>query len=171
MENREEVLQYGLSFPDTYVEAPFHDANWQLVRVKGSKKAFLWTYEKDGYINLNVKADLEWRDYWRSAFKSVIPGWSDGINTYDPGDKISIKKDTRFYAIWEEVIPESNSESNITKAASTMYFDTLIRRTSGDEAWYDTVGSYSIKSLKDYSNDSCVQIWKIDIDGNITRMK
>ena len=75
MENREEVLQYGLSFPDTYVEAPFHDANWQLVRVKGSKKAFLWTYEKDGYINLNVKADLEWRDYWRSAFKSVIPGW------------------------------------------------------------------------------------------------
>ena len=25
-------------FPDTYVEAPFHDANWQLVRVKGSKK-------------------------------------------------------------------------------------------------------------------------------------
>lgn len=100
-----------------------------------------------------------------------LTGWSDGINTYDPGDKISIKKDTRFYAIWEEVIPESNSESNITKAASTMYFDTLIRRTSGDEAWYDTVGSYSIKSLKDYSNDSCVQIWKIDIAGNITRMK
>ena len=91
--------------------------------------------------------------------------------TYDPGDKISIKKDTRFYAIWEEVIPESNSESNIIKAASTMYFDTLIRRTSGDEAWYDTVGSYSIKSLKDYSNNSCVQIWKIDIAGNITRMK
>lgn len=100
-----------------------------------------------------------------------LTGWSDGINTYDSGDKISIKKDTRFYAIWEEVIPESNSESNITKAASTMYFDTLIRRTSGDEAWYDTVGSYSIKSLKDYSNNSCVQIWKIDIDGNITRMK
>lgn len=75
MENREEVLQYGLSFPDTYVEAPFHDANWQLVRVKGSKKAFLWTYEKDGFLNLNVKVDKEWRDYWRSAFKSVIPGW------------------------------------------------------------------------------------------------
>ena len=46
MKNREEVLQYGLSFPDTYVEAPFHDTNWQLVRVKGSKKAFLWTYEE-----------------------------------------------------------------------------------------------------------------------------
>ena len=27
MKSRDEVLQYGLSFPDTYVEAPFHDAN------------------------------------------------------------------------------------------------------------------------------------------------
>ena len=75
MNSREEALEYGLSFPDTYVETPFHDTNWQLVRVKGSKKAFLWIYEKDGYINLNVKADREWRDYWRSAFRSVIPGY------------------------------------------------------------------------------------------------
>ena len=43
---REEVLKYGLSFPLTYREAPFHDPNWQLVRVKGSKKVFLWTYER-----------------------------------------------------------------------------------------------------------------------------
>ena len=75
MNSREEALEYGLSFPDTYVETPFHDTNWQLVRVKGSKKAFLWIYEKDGYINLNVKADREWRDYWRSAFRSVIAGY------------------------------------------------------------------------------------------------
>mgnify|MGYP000217100612 CR=1 FL=1 len=57
MKTRKEVLEYGLSFPDTYQEAPFHDTNWQLVRVKGSKKAFLWTYERNGFINLNVKAD------------------------------------------------------------------------------------------------------------------
>ncbi len=75
MTTREEALAYGLSFPDTYQQAPFHDPNWQLVRVKGSKKAFLWTYERDGYINLNVKVDPEWRDFWRSAFDSVIPGW------------------------------------------------------------------------------------------------
>jgi len=75
MTTREEALAYGLSFPDTYQEAPFHDQNWQLVRVKGSKKAFLWTYERNGYINLNVKADPESRDFWRQAFESVIPGW------------------------------------------------------------------------------------------------
>ena len=75
METREEALAYGLSFPDTYMEAPFHDLNWQLVRVKGSKKAFLWIYERNGFINLNVKVKPEWRDFWRSTYKSVTAGY------------------------------------------------------------------------------------------------
>ena len=75
MKTREEALKYGLSLPDTYQNAPFHDDNWQLVRVKESKKVFLWTYEREGYINLNVKTDPEWRDFWRSAYDAVIPGW------------------------------------------------------------------------------------------------
>ena len=57
MKTREEALAYGLTFEYTYQEAPFHDDNWVLVRVKGSKKAFLWTYERDGFINLNVKVN------------------------------------------------------------------------------------------------------------------
>lgn len=75
MKTREEALAYGLSFPRTYQEAPFHDSNWQLVRVEGSKKAFLWTYERNGYINLNVKVSPEWRDFWRDAYPSVTAGW------------------------------------------------------------------------------------------------
>ena len=75
MKTREEVLAYGLSFPDTYQDAPFHDANWQLVRYKGNKKAFLWTYERDGYINLNVKVEPGKLFFWRDMYKSVIPGY------------------------------------------------------------------------------------------------
>jgi O-6-methylguanine DNA methyltransferase len=75
MRTREDALQYGLSFPDTYQESPFHDSNWQLVRVRGSKKAFLWVYEHNGYINANVKVDPDWRDFWRSTYRSVVPGW------------------------------------------------------------------------------------------------
>ena len=75
MTTREEALAFGLSYPDTCQDAPFHDPNWQLVRIKSSKKVFLWTYEKDGFLNLNVKADPEWRDFWRSTYKSVIPGY------------------------------------------------------------------------------------------------
>lgn len=75
MTTREEALLYGLSFPNTYQEAPFHDDNWQLVRVRGSKKAFLWTYERHGFVNLNVKVSPEWRDFWRNAYGAVVPGW------------------------------------------------------------------------------------------------
>lgn len=75
MTTREEALSYGLSFPGTYQDAPFHDPNWQLVRVKSNGKAFLWTYERDGYINLNVKVRPEDRDFWRSIYASVIPGY------------------------------------------------------------------------------------------------
>ena len=75
MKTREEAIKYGLSFKDTYQEAPFHDPNWQLVRIKGSRKAFLWTYERDGYVNLNVKVDPERAYIWRTKYKSVVPGY------------------------------------------------------------------------------------------------
>ncbi len=75
MNTREEALEYGLSFPNTYQDAPFHDTNWQLVREKNSNKAFLWTYEREGYINLNVKVSPEWRHFWRDTYAAVIPGY------------------------------------------------------------------------------------------------
>ncbi len=75
MQTREEALQYGLSFPDTYTDAPFHDPNWVLVRYKKNKKAFLWTYEYAGQMRINLKVRTEWRDFWRNAFESVIPGY------------------------------------------------------------------------------------------------
>ena len=75
MKTREQALKYGLSFPDTYQDAPFHDENWQLVRYKGNKKAFLWTYERNGYINLNLKVDPEQAYFWREIYPSVQPGY------------------------------------------------------------------------------------------------
>ena len=75
MKAREEAINYGLSFPDTYMEAPFHDPDWQLIRVSGNKKAFLWIYERNGYINLNVKVRPEWRDFWRDAYEAVTAGY------------------------------------------------------------------------------------------------
>lgn len=81
---RDKALAYGLSFPDTYQDAPFRDQNWQLVRVRESRKAFLWTYEKDGTGQLKVKVTPDARDFWRSVYASVQPGWnrnSDCWNT------------------------------------------------------------------------------------------
>ena len=72
---REEVLEYGLSFSGTYTDAPFHDDNWCVMRHKKNKKVFAWIFDKDGYVWVNVKCDVEWRDFWRNAFESVIPAY------------------------------------------------------------------------------------------------
>ena len=76
------MLVYGLSFPDTYQEAPFHDPNWQLVRVRSDKKTFLWTYEKVGTICINVKVDPALRFYWRDKYEAVIPGYHQMKNRF-----------------------------------------------------------------------------------------
>ena len=75
MKTRQQAVDYGLTFKDTYMETPFRDTNWQLIRVKGSRKAFLWIYERNGFVNLNVKVDPQWRDFWRETYKSVIAGY------------------------------------------------------------------------------------------------
>ena len=83
MKTRKQALEYGLSFPDTYQDAPFHDGNWQLVRYRGNDKAFLWTYERDGYINLNVKTDPDKILFWRDAYDAVIPGYHQNKNHWN----------------------------------------------------------------------------------------
>ena len=75
MTTRDEAVNFGLSFPDAYRDNPFHDDNWDLIRVKGSEKAFMLIYERNGFININVKVSPQWGDFWRSVHKSVIPGY------------------------------------------------------------------------------------------------
>ena len=113
MTTREEALAYALSFPKTYQEAPFHDFNWLLVRVEGSKKAFLWTYERDGFINLNVKVSPEWRDLWRSTYPSVIPGYhqnKDHWNTIILDGSIPAEEIKRMIAESYDLVAGSTTE-------------------------------------------------------------
>ncbi|MCR5747706.1 MAG: methylated-DNA--[protein]-cysteine S-methyltransferase [Lachnospiraceae bacterium] len=113
MKTREEAIEYGLSFAGAYLEAPFRDTNWQLIRVKGSKKAFLWTYERNGFINLNVKVDPEWRDLWRNAYEAVIPGWhqnKEHWNTIILDGSIPDKEIKRMIAESYDLITDSPSK-------------------------------------------------------------
>lgn len=113
MTTREEALAYALSFPKTYQEAPFHDFNWQLVRVEGSKKAFLWTYERDGNINLNVKVSPEWRDLWRSTYPAVLPGYhqnKEHWNTIILDGTIPTEEIQRMIAESYDLVADSTTE-------------------------------------------------------------
>ncbi|MBR1740609.1 MAG: methylated-DNA--[Lachnospiraceae bacterium] len=75
MTTRESVLHYGRQMKNVYVDTPFRDTNWVLVRYQENRKAFLWTYEMEGKVWINVKVDPEWRDFWRQAYASVIPAY------------------------------------------------------------------------------------------------
>lgn len=103
MKTREEAISFGLSFPNTYLDTPFRDPNWQLVRVEGSKKAFLWTYEKDGFINLNVRVSPQWREFFRQVYPSVIPGYHQN-------------KDNWNTIILDGTIPDSEVERMIAES-------------------------------------------------------
>ena len=75
MRTKEEACSFGLEFENTYLDKPFRKADRQLIRVKDTKKAFLCVYERDGFVNLNVKVDPAWRDFWRNTYLSVVPGY------------------------------------------------------------------------------------------------
>ena len=34
MRERQEILDYGMTFPDVYIDTPFRDENWVLLRCK-----------------------------------------------------------------------------------------------------------------------------------------
>ena len=75
MNTRAEIIALCSTYEDIMEDYPFHDANWTLMRHKKNKKTFVCIYERQGHIWLNVKCDPEWRDFWRSAFDSVIPAY------------------------------------------------------------------------------------------------
>ena len=82
MTTRQEALSFGMTFKDVYQDTPFHDPNWILVRYKKNKKAFLWTYEYEGQMRINIKVDPRWRDFWREAYTAVF---RDIIRTRNTG--------------------------------------------------------------------------------------
>jgi len=72
---RKEVIQYSKSLSDTYEDYPFHDDNWTVMRCKKNKKSFVYVYEKNDCIWINVKCDSEWVEFWRNAYTSVVPAY------------------------------------------------------------------------------------------------
>lgn len=120
LKTREEALRYGLSFPDTYIDAPFHDENWQLVRIRKNKKVFLWTYEKDGHICINIKVNPEWRDFWRSTYEAVLPGYHQNKEHWNT-------------VILDGTIPENEIRRMIAES-----YDLVIKKTSRKKQENDT---------------------------------
>lgn len=75
MKTREEVIQYCKTFPEAYEDYPFHDANWAVMRHGKNKKGFVFLYEKDETLMINVKCSPEWAEVFRNAYDAVFPAY------------------------------------------------------------------------------------------------
>jgi len=75
MTTRDSIIQYCLTFPDVFEDYPFRDPNWTCMRIHSTTRIFAWIYERQGYIWVNVKCDPQWRDFWRSTYAAVVPGY------------------------------------------------------------------------------------------------
>jgi hypothetical protein len=57
------------------------------------------------------------------------------------------------------------------KSAKTGWADFIIKRTMGDDDWYDTAGYMTIRELEAYPDELCEAVWHIDKEGNISQVK
>lgn len=75
MRTRAEVTAFCRQQEEVIEDYPFRDQNWTMMRHVRNRKTFACVYERMGQIWLNVKCDPEWRDFWRSAYASVLPAY------------------------------------------------------------------------------------------------
>lgn len=75
MRERKDVIDFCLTYADSYEDYPFNDANWTVMRHKSNKKIFACIYERNGFIWVNVKCRPDKRDFWRRVFPSVVPAY------------------------------------------------------------------------------------------------
>lgn len=103
MTTREDAIHFCKQLDHTYEDYPFRDLNWTTMRHTGNQKVFAWIFEKEEHIWINVKCDPEWRDFWRNAYASVVPGWH-------------LNKEHWNSIILDESIPEEEIERMIAES-------------------------------------------------------
>ena len=95
--NRRELIEYCLTFPDTYEDYPFDDIPdsaeaWAVMRHRLNKKSFAFIYERGGLcVNLKCKPDRA--DFFRHIYTGVTPAYhmnKEHWNTVRPDSDVPV---------------------------------------------------------------------------------
>lgn len=97
MTTRDELIAMAMELGNVYTDTPFHDDNWVLLRHRGNRKTFAFTFERNGAMWVNVKLPRDWGEFFRSVYPSVLPAyhmnkehWSSVIlNGSVPDDEVA----------------------------------------------------------------------------------
>ncbi len=112
--NREDVIKYSLSLPNTYEDYPFPDDNISItMKHSDNKKWFALIMNVKGKIYLNVKTNPEYSELLRSSYAYITPAYhmnKEHWNTIIIDDKVDV-------SLVEELIEQSYdlTKSKITK--------------------------------------------------------
>ncbi len=86
--NRQELIEYCLTFPGAYEDYPFdeiaNDNATAVMRHRGNKKSFALIMRHNGQLYLNLKCDPLEADFLRQAFKDEIPAYHQNKRHWNP---------------------------------------------------------------------------------------
>lgn len=102
--NREDIIKYSLSLPNTYEDYPFPDDNTSItMKHLENKKWFALIMNVNGKIYLNVKTDPNYSELLRSSYDYIIPAYhmnKEHWNTIIVDEKVDV-------SLVEELIEQS----------------------------------------------------------------
>ena len=75
MKTLREAIDACLTLPDAYEDYPFGLDSWAVIRHQTNQKMFASVYEREGHIWINVKAEPNWGDFWKSVYPAVVPAY------------------------------------------------------------------------------------------------
>ena len=76
MLSREEIVEYCKTSENVYDNYPFgDDVNWVALRIKKTKKCFIFVYERNNCLCINAKCEPMYAEFLRNIYPSVTPAY------------------------------------------------------------------------------------------------
>lgn len=76
MLTRNEIVEYCLKIENVYLDFPFKDdSNWMAMRIKQSKKCFIFIYERNNCLCFNAKCEPMYAEFLRNIHPSITPAY------------------------------------------------------------------------------------------------
>ena len=75
MKTKEEVIKKLLNFGGVYLDYPFGDAEWAVLRHTQNKKSYALIFERDSNVWVNVKLEPTFSHMIKETSPAVVPAY------------------------------------------------------------------------------------------------
>ena len=75
MKTKEEVIKKLLNFSGVYLDYPFGDAEWAVLRHTQNKKSYALIFERQNNVWINVKLEPTFSHMIKETYSSVVPAY------------------------------------------------------------------------------------------------